>query len=342
MTLTGTSAGTTTTDALGNYTFSSLPSGGNYAVTPSKTALAPGATGINGIDAVAVQRHFLQLGTPLAICRLTAGDVNVPPNGIGTTDAVAIQRFFLTFTTGIAQTGQYTFSSCPPFVPSPTPCPNLSYTGLTTNQIAANFDALILGDVASAFVHRPEGGPAQDVAGDSASEVASTVAAVALPDVAVDQLRTPKNSREQVPSRVQAAGTNFSAAVTTSAIEENSNLVGFQGDFTFDERVVTFQGEPVSKAGLTSGNWNVSGKVLAGAGPIRTLRIMGYSNDFVPLRGEGTLFNVNLTRVSQGGQGTPLIWAAGADQFIFIDADLKTQKAGNAAPGSVTASGNRR
>jgi hypothetical protein len=43
-----------------------------------------------------------------------------------------------------------------------------------------------------------------------------------------------------------------------------------------------------------------------------------------------------MTRVSQAAQGTPLMWAAPPDQFIFIDADLKTQSAGNAAPGSVT------
>jgi hypothetical protein len=192
-----------------------------------------------------------------------------------------------------------------------------SYSPLLTNQTAQNYDTFIYGDVASTFVSppRPEGGPSQD-----AAEVASTVAAVALPDVAVDQSRS-----------------NFIAAVTTSAIDAKSNLVGFQGDFTFDERVVTFQSQPVSNAGLTGGNWNVSGNVLPGAGPIRTLRISAYSNDFAPLNGSGTLFNLNMTRVSREAQSTALIWAAASsDQFIFIDADLNTQKAGNAAPGSVT------
>ena len=68
--------------------------------------------------------------------------------------------------------------------------------------------------------------------GTSVDEVPATVAAVALPEVAVDQSRT-----------------NFIAAVTTSAIDAKNKLVGFQGDFTFDERVVTFQSEPVQKAG---------------------------------------------------------------------------------------------
>ena len=180
------------------------------------------------------------------------------------------------------------------------------------------------------------GGPSQDAAGDdtlSYSEVPSTVAAVALPEVAVDQLRKP--------SRVESM-TNFVAAVRSSDIDAKSNLVGFQGDFTFDERVVTFQSQPVSNAGLTGGNWNVSGNVLDGPGPIRTLRISAYSNDFTPLSGSGTLFNLNMTRVSKAAQGTQLIWAAAPDHFIFIDADLNTQKPGNAAPGSVTPSGKRK
>jgi hypothetical protein len=91
----------------------------------------------------------------------------------------------------------------------------------------------------------------------------------------------------------------------------------------------------VQAAGLTGGNWNVSGNVLPGAGPIRTLRISAYSNDFTPLSGSGTLFELRMSRVRPAAQGTPLIWASPPNQFIFIDADLKTQTAGNAAPGSV-------
>jgi hypothetical protein len=106
--------------------------------------------------------------------------------------------------------------------------------------------------------------------------------------------------------------------------------------------VVTFQSEPVQKAGITGGNWNVSGNVLDGPGPIRTLRISAFSNDFTPLSGSGTLLELRMTRVNKAAQGTPLIWAAPPDQFIFIDADLNMQKPSNAASGSVTASGKRK
>jgi hypothetical protein len=286
--------------------------------------LTPGHAAINTIDVVAIQRHFLTLGTPLSGCQLTAADVNIDTM-VNTIDVIAVQRFFLTLASGIANTGQYRFS------PASRPYPTIG-----SNQTGQNYNALVYGDVASAFAHRPEGNPGQDAAsgdGISANEVPSTVAAIALPEVALDQLRKPSRA----PSR-----TNFTAAVTTSAISEASNLVGFQGDFSFDERVVSFESEPVQKAGITAGNWNVSGNVLPGAGPIRVLRVSAYSNDFTPLSGSGTLFELRMTRVNTAAQSTELIWAPPPDQFIFIDADLNTQKPGNAAPGSVNLSGKRK
>jgi hypothetical protein len=39
--------------------------------------------------------------------------------------------------------------------------------------------------------------------------------------------------------------------------------------------------------------------------------------------------------VSKGAGGTQLIWAPPPNQFIFIDADLKTQKPGYSATGGV-------
>ena len=139
LTLTGSISGTTLSDGSGNYTFSSLPSGG-YTVTPTKTAVAPGSAGISTTDVVAVQRHFLNIGTPLAGCRLTAADVN--GDGFVTTqDVIAVQRFFLGLSTGIANVGKYQFTPV-----------NRTYTGLVTNQTGQNYDTLVLGDVAAPFV----------------------------------------------------------------------------------------------------------------------------------------------------------------------------------------------
>jgi hypothetical protein len=169
--------------------------------------------------------------------------------------------------------------------------------------------------------------PPQSAASDGpvSREVSPTVATITLPEVAVD------------PSM-----TNVIAAVKTSAIDAKNKLVGFQGDFTFDERVVTFQSPPVQKAGITAGNWNVSGNVLSGTGPIRTVRISAFSNDLSSLSGSGTLFELRMNRVSKATQGTPLTWAAPPNHFMFIDADLNTQKPQKAESGSVNPSGKRK
>src|SRR5204862_494108 len=152
LTLSGGAGGSTSSDGSGNYTLSSIPSGGNYTVTPTKAALTPGSSGIDTVDVIAVQRHFLSLGTPLSGCRLTGADVN-GDTSVDTIDVIAIQRFFITLSTGIGNTGKYKFNPV-----------NRTYPGVVTTQTGQNYDALIFGDVASGFVHRPES-PSQDVAG---------------------------------------------------------------------------------------------------------------------------------------------------------------------------------
>jgi hypothetical protein len=141
MTLTGSASGSTVTDGSGNYTFSGLAAGGSYTVTPTKAALAPSSAGIDTLDVIAVQRHFLGVGTPLSGCRLTAADVN-GDNLVNTPDVVGIQRFFLGLSTGIANTGKYQLNPV-----------SRSYPGVVTDQTGQNYDALVVGDVAAGFVH---------------------------------------------------------------------------------------------------------------------------------------------------------------------------------------------
>jgi hypothetical protein len=140
-------------DGSGNYTFTSLASGGNYTVTPAKVALTPASAGINTVDVIATQRHFLSLGPPLSGCRLTAADVN-GDTSVNTVDVIAVQRFFLGLSTGIANTGKYQFTPL-----------NRSYFGLLTDQTNQNYETLVFGDTATSFVHGPEG-LSQAAAGD--------------------------------------------------------------------------------------------------------------------------------------------------------------------------------
>jgi hypothetical protein len=139
LTLTGTSSDSTLSDASGNYQLTSLASGGNYTVTPTKAARVPGSNNINTVDVIAVQRHFLNLGTPLSGCRLTAADVN-GDSSVDTVDVIAIQRFFLGLSTGIANVGKYQFTPV-----------SRTYTGIVSDQTAQNYDTLVFGDVASPF-----------------------------------------------------------------------------------------------------------------------------------------------------------------------------------------------
>lgn len=310
ITVTGSMSGSTLTDSGGNFTLSSLPSGGNFNVTPSKAGLAPATTGINTVDVIAIQRHFLNLGPPLVGCRLTAADVN-GVQGVNTVDVIATQRFFLGLTTGVANVGKYQFNPL-----------SRTYFGVFCNRSSQNFDALVFGDVTTSFVHRPGGSSDPDAPEDGS--IASAVAGVALPEGDLD-----------------TSSTNFVAQVATSYIDATTKLVGFQGDFTFDERVVTFEREPVQNAGLTRGNWNVSGNILPGRGPIRTLRVSAFSNDFTPLSGKGTLFELRVKRIGKEAQGTELRWAAPPDQFIFIDADLNIQEPSVAPLGVLTISANQ-
>ncbi len=155
--------GSTLSDGSGNYMFSSLPSGGNYTVTPTNAARTPGSDNINTVDVIATQRHFLNLGTPLAGCRLTAADVN-GDTAIDTVDVIAIQRFFLGLSTGIANVGKYKFTPA-----------NRTYTAIVTNQTGQNYDTLVFGDTASGFVELTDG-PSQTApdSGTSAGEVPAT------------------------------------------------------------------------------------------------------------------------------------------------------------------------
>ena len=110
------------------------------SVTPTRAARPPGSAGIDTVDVVATQRHFLIIGPPLPECRLAAADVN-GDGVINTIDVIAIQRFYLSLTTGIANVGKYKFNPA-----------SRTYSAIVSDQTDQNYDALIFGDVASPFV----------------------------------------------------------------------------------------------------------------------------------------------------------------------------------------------
>ncbi len=290
LTATGTSGTSTVTNGSGGYLLN-LTAGGNYTITPTKAARPTASAGINTADVVAVQRHLLSISL-LTGCRFTAGDCAAPA-GINTTDVIAIQRFTLGLSTGLGNVGQYSFTPA-----------NRIYSPLS-NQSGQNYDVVVFGDVSPAFaIPRPAGDPSSD-----ASSIPADTQ-VLLPEVQSNQ-----------------STRSFVAPVTATAINSGSKLVGFQGDITFDERSIAFDTDPVQKAGLTAKNWNVTGNVLDGPGPIRTLRISAYSLDFAPLSGRGTLFELKMNRVTKGSGDSRLEWDPASDGFYFIDADVNVRPA---------------
>jgi len=138
LTVTGDETTSTMTDSSGAYILS-LVSGGSYVVTPTKAALTPGSAGIDTIDVIATQRHFLGIAF-LTGCRLTAADVN-GDSAVDTVDVIAVQRFYLGLTSGIANVGKYQFTPA-----------NRSYSNVVSDQPGQNYDALVFGDVAAGFV----------------------------------------------------------------------------------------------------------------------------------------------------------------------------------------------
>jgi hypothetical protein len=143
MTLTGSMSNSTLTDSSGNYFFTNIAAGGTYTVVPSKAPRLPGSVGINTVDTIAIQRHFLLIVPIPPGCRLSAADAVV--NGtINTQDVIATQRFFIGYTSGTGSVGQYKFT--------PT---SSTYSNLGSSSVT-NYSMYVVGDVSNPFVTRPQ------------------------------------------------------------------------------------------------------------------------------------------------------------------------------------------
>ncbi len=313
--LTGDATDNTSTDASGLYTLTENP--GSYTVTPSKTPQTPDAAGIDTGDVVATRREASGIPT-LTGCRLLAADTN-GDSFVDTADVLPIRRFAAGLTTSLANVGQWRFN--------PT---NRTYISIISDQLNQDYDALVIGDTNGDLT--PSSPTTSPKASAPTSESVSpltpeVVATVSLPSASVS---TP-------------TVTTFTLPVTTSNIPASDNLVGFQGDFTFDPTVVDFQAIAASTAGLTAGAgmWSVIGTPCP-TGSVcnsttKTLRINGDSNTTAPLSGSGVLFNLNFVRVSgTEGASTPLTWRALPNDFRFFDITFTRRAPTNTPPGSIT------
>lgn len=134
MTLTGGNGAVAVTDAAGYYNFPSVPTGGDYIVTPTIADLPPGNSSVNLVDVLAAQRHFTGI-TLLTGCQLLSADTNADTL-INTFDVVAINDFYLSRVTATANVGKHRF------IPSSRP-----YSNLLSDQAAQDYQALVCGDI---------------------------------------------------------------------------------------------------------------------------------------------------------------------------------------------------
>ena len=114
--------------------------------------------------------------------------------------------------------------------------------------------------------------------------------------------------------------TVFTEPVTTTFLDQGQGWIQFQGDFTYDSAIVSFDATPAEPAGLTAAGWAVSGTIInSGPGSIKTLHITATGSS--ALNGSGTLFNLRMVRVSTTpGDTTSLVWNQSPTNFRFGNA----------------------
>lgn len=149
--LTGTQAGTATTDATGNYSFLNLAAGGNYTVKPTRTGyiFAPSSYLYTNLSADQTSQNFT--ATAVATAPTISGTVKFGTAGLsGVTVRLTSPTpvGFTARTTTTSSTGAYSFPNVPAgrnYTVTPTKTGYLftpaskSLLNLSTNQTAVNF-----------------------------------------------------------------------------------------------------------------------------------------------------------------------------------------------------------
>lgn len=166
VTLSGSQSRTTTTDAAGNYSFTSLPAGGNYTVTPSKTnyAFTPASRSFGDLSADQTSDFTGALVSYNISGRVTSAGVSLAGVTVNlggsqtastTTDAAGNYSFSVTAEGNYTVTpskGHYTFNP-----------QSLSFNALGANQ-SANFAAALNRHSISGRVTTAAGAPLAGVA----------------------------------------------------------------------------------------------------------------------------------------------------------------------------------
>jgi len=279
MTLTSPSYPTQTivTDGSGNYSFTGLPSGNDYIVTPSK---ASGVNGLESFDASATARFVVGLDVPTATQRIAsdADDSGTPTSF----DASLIARYVV----GLPDYGIVTTWK---FVPA-----NRVYPTLSTNQTNQNSIAILVGETSGNWISMGPFG-----AGDS-SRIAFDA------EMSEDSPQPSNGVTLSLPTVSALPGSNITIPVTVSDLS-GYGVRAFDLDIEYDPSLIEPQAVPVDAVGALAAG------MLITANPANPghLIISGFQTS--ELAGAGTLINLNFTVTGVPRQTAALSFADHTD-----------------------------
>lgn len=209
---------TTTTDANGDYTFTNVPAGFDYTVTPSRAAAVHDLS-ITSFDASRAARFDASL-ISLSANQQTAGDTS--NNGTCTSfDASQIARYEASIASPGSIAGSWKF------VPG-----SLSYSNLTSSQTNQNLTAILVGDISGNWT------PSGPATGPSSPNGIPNII-VSLP---VKQ--DPPGGQSFIPVNV---------GNTTG-----QGIGAFSFDISFNQAVLAPQATPFDSSGTLSSGWSVT------------------------------------------------------------------------------------
>ncbi|MBX2926229.1 MAG: HYR domain-containing protein [Saprospiraceae bacterium] len=294
------------TDANGQFSFTNLPEGFDYVVTPGQPSFTDPIDGVSNFDLVLIRRAILGIESLQNPCQTLAADVNgtaIPPisaplNGVSTFDLVLISRNLLGIDPGFAPEWEYI------------PADSNSYTALDhpmmmeVNDLSADVWLSILAVKAG----DPSGCATAPLPADFAPGMQADINAVVNPGAALG-----------VPVRVQ----------------QFVDIIGFDFSVRWDPAVLQFQ---------SVGNFSLPGMNLSSFGADNAasgeLRVSWIASDMIGLTlpNGAAIFTLNFMAVGAPGSSTPVDISPDPLPFEAVHSNLSVSGIGD-TDGSVTIAG---
>jgi glucose/arabinose dehydrogenase len=274
---------TTITDVNGDYSFTDLPLGNTYTVTPSKTG---DVSGVESLDASFAARYAVGLDIPTAN-QIVAADAD-SDTIVTSFDASLIARRVA----GLSGTGDVGTWK---FVPA-----SRTYSAFSVSQTNQGFTGILVGDASGSWSPGFASGDDSNTVtwgGTPASATTSLVDRTSSPSPAA-----PTAVTVFLPHVTGPTTTNITIPMTVGDLT-GQGVKAYDLQITFDPLILQPQGTPYDTAGTVSSgmlitpNTNNAGHLIISA------------FQATDLTGAGTLINLKFTIVGAPGQVSPLTFA---------------------------------